>query len=288
MKTPTNHRLTNCIKLGVFGAGLLIFLTQSALLGCSSRGEREYKKAHQAVLEKNYPSALEQFENIIKVDPSESSALMAAREGARVAFFDAKDFPRAAKFYQHLVFYSQDPEEVLQAQRQIVQIYLEHLNDYEKSIAELGKLIPIESDPKIRVGLRVKLARAHYHMKKFFQALAEIEESLKSKEGQEQEFEILLLKANVLTADKRYQEAVAVFNSLMMKDRKLAIKENVPLALAACYEEMKEFALALELLETIRPEYPVPEYVDLRVKRLKDRAKNQPKAKAKAPSPKKK
>lgn len=290
MKTDQHQRLTKLKMPGLLRLGFLSFLFFSLLLnvGCDSRIEREYKKAREEAALKNYPAALEMFENILKEEPTEALALTSAREASRIAYFENKDFLRAIKFYQHLVFYSQDPEEVLQSQRQIVQIYLEHLSDYEKAIVELGKLIPIEMDPKVRVDLRIKLARAHYHMKRFFQALAEIDEALKTKEGQEQEFEILLLKANVLTADKKYGEAVAIFKGLMAKDRKLAIKENVPLALAACYEEMKEFGLALELLQSIQAEHPVPEYVDLRIKRLNERVKNQPKTKTRPPAPKKK
>lgn len=268
--------------------GLLLLAVALFSSGCDSRNEREYKSALQSVEQKDYSTALQAFEGILKVDPSDPTAIKAAREAARISYFEIKDFHRALKFFQHLTLYSKDPEEVLQSQRLIVEIYLKHLNDYDKAVVELGKLIPIEDDPKARTALRIQAARAHYHMKRFFQALAEINEALKTKESKEYEFEILLLKANVLTADKKYSEAVELFKSLMTQDRKLAIKENVPLALAACYEEMKEFDLAFALLQSIREEHPVPEYIDLRIKRLNDRAKNQPKTKTRPPKAKKK
>ncbi len=229
----------------------------------------------------DFKTALNRFDDIIKVDPSDPVAQQAAREAARVSFFETKEFLRSIQYNQHLVFYSPSSDEVIQAQRQIVLISLEHLNDYERSIIEIGKLLTIETDPATQVELRMKLARCYYHLKRFFQALAEINESLKTPEGKAKEFHLLLLKANVLIADQKFSDAVSLLKELMEKNRTLAFKENVPITLAVCFEEMKEFNLALELLETIRPEYPIPEYVDLRIKRLKNRAKNQPKTKLK-------
>lgn len=281
MKIPASRPLIKQAFLGLLLFGLF------GNCGCQSRSEREYKEAQANISNKDFRAALVKLENVLQVSPEETVALQAAREGARVAFLESKEFQKAIRFNEHLVLYSQDPSEVIQAQRSIVLIYLEHLNDYEKSIIEIGKLLSVETDPAAKVELRKKLARSYYHLKRFFQALAEIDEALKSKEGKEQEFDLLLLKANVLTADKKFPEAVELLKGLLEKNRALAIKENVPMTLAVCFEEMKDFGSALELLEKIRPEYPVPEYVDLRIKRLQDRAKNQPKAKLKDPSLKK-
>ena len=281
-----SHRLIESSHLCGWHLGLIIGIAL-ALTGCTSRSERELSQAKAELSAGNQKAALIRLENLLLIDPDDSVTLNAAREGARVSFFEAKDFQRAIRFNEHLVLYSTDPEEVIRSQKQIVLIYLEHLQDYEKSIIEIGRVLSIETDPKEVVDLRMKLARSFYHLKRFFQALTEINEALKSKEGKAEEFALLLLKANVLTADKKFPEAVTIYQQLMGIDRARAIKENVPMTLAVCLEETKDFTQAMDVLEKIKPEYPVPEYVDLRIKRLKERAKNQPKTKAKAEQAKK-
>ena len=41
-------------------------------------------------------------------------------------------------------------------------------------------------------------------------------------------------------------------------------------------EELKQFDKAIEVLENMRPQYPNPDFLDLRISRLKERQYNQP------------
>lgn len=266
-----NHRRTKyCVW--ILTAALL------NLSGCRSASERDYQRAHQKIEAGQIAEGLKGLLEIIRIYPNDPVAMKAARDGARLAYFENKDYLTSIDFNRHLAFHSTSPNEVLEAQRQIVEVFMEHLNDYDKSVLEIGKLMQIETDPTKITDLRIKLGRAHYHMKRFFQALAELQEAMKSEITPEQQFDLKHLKANVLAANKKFPEAVSLLKEIIGQDRARAIKENVPITLAVCFEEMKEFRLAMDTLEDIKKDHPIPEYVDLRIKRLNDRLKNQPRS----------
>lgn len=246
------------------------------ILGCESAIEKEYRVAEMEAKSENWRTALSRYEDLLKVQPSHLLALQGAREGARIATFEVKDYQRALLFYRHLVLYSDSSAENLEAQRQIIDIYFEHLQDYPRAIEEISRFLPVEKDIEVRIEYRVKLARSYFHMNNFVQASAEVEEILRKPESHKFDFDLKLLKANILTADKKYDAAVVILMELMQKWRSQAIRENVPMTLAVGYEEKKDFKAAIQILESVREEYAVPEYVDLRLKKLKERSMNQP------------
>ncbi|PWU19598.1 MAG: hypothetical protein C5B49_05500 [Bdellovibrio sp.] len=246
------------------------------LCACEGRIERELHRGEGEARQGHWLEALSHYEKLLKLDTSRPELLKASREGARIAYFELKDYRRALVFYQNLAYHSQDPSETLQAQRQVVAIYFEHLGDYERVIVEAGKLLGVERDPLLKIEDRLKIARSHFHLNRFSQALYEIEEAQRVPESKNMQFDLMLLKANVLTADKRFPEAVGLLRTLMKDSRDRAIKENVPMTLAVCFEEMKDFSGAVRVLESIESESPVPEYIKWRLKHLKERMINAP------------
>lgn len=254
-------------------------LVLAFLMGCESRSERILRNADNDTSLKRFRTALTGYDSLLSLEPDGPIALKAAREGARISYFEIKDYPRALTFYRHLVFHSPDPAEALSAQRQLVTIYQDHLADYEKAIMETAKLIEIEKDPVNKVEDRIRIARAHYHLNRFAQAKFEIDEAFRLPKSDEKEFELKQLKANILTADKKYADAIVLLKELMARWRERSIKENVPMTLAVCFEEQSDFKSAIALMESVKAEYSVPEYVDLRIKRINERLVNAPKAK---------
>lgn len=273
------HRLTNHKWFWPLGRPSSFLLILALTAACENRFERTLHRADAAAQMGHFRIALSGYESLLILEPDNPVLLKAAREGARIAYFEVKDYQRALDFYKHLVYHSPDPEEALMAQRQVVSIYFEHLADYEKAILETAKLIEIEKDPQKKLEAHLKVARSHYQLNRFLQASFEIDEAFRLPESQKMEFDLKLLKANVLTAQKKYSDAILLLKELLTKWRERAIKENVPMTLAVCYEEMKDFKGAISILESVKAEHPVPEYVDLRIKRITERVKNAPGAK---------
>lgn len=253
------------------GLGLAAFV-----LGCTSQVERMMSQGEKHLELKEYILAVAEFEKITKREPASESGLKAAREAARIEFYDLKNFEKAAEFYRLLVFYSTDPDERVRAQKQIVSIYFDQINNYENAISEINKLLPLIKDPTERAEYKMNLARAYYYQNNFFQSLMEVDEFLKTSKIEEKNFQMMILKANILLAQKKQTEAATYMRELMKSNPKLAAKENLGLTLAVVYEEMKDYKTAIEVLKSTRDHHPTPEFIDIRINRLQERIKNQP------------
>jgi len=245
-------------------------------VGCNPGVEREQQNALKAVRKGEYTLALSSFDKVLARSPDSQMGLEAAREAARVAFYEIKDFTKAAKYYEIVVINSPDPDERLAAQKQVAAVYFEHLSNYEKAIIEINKLLPLIRDPGERLRYKMDLARAYYYQNNFFQAEMEVDEFLRLSKNEDLNFQMHLLKANIVLARKDLPRAAEILKELIKNNPKKAQKENVGLTLAVAYEEMKDFRKSIETLQAIRADHPMPDYIDIRIKRLQERLKNQP------------
>lgn len=253
----------------------LIFLTG----GCTPPEGKDFKKGQREALQGQYPSSLESYERAMKRNPTGNWALRAAREGARIAFFETKDFKKAAYFYRHLVVNSSDSQERIESQQKMGEVYLENLQDYPQAIIEYSKLVEQNLSDQEVGQFRLGLARAHYYQNNLFQADSEITQIFKLKVEPPLRFNAYMLKGNILIAQKDFSRAATLFKELIKEYPEKSQQENVPMTLAVCYEEAGELKEALLVLEGLKKTYKPPEYIELRVKRLKERQKNQPGAK---------
>lgn len=258
------------IRLFVLVAGLHLWVA------CQRAEVRDFKKAESEIQAKNFRLAIPYLEKVLARDPDKRIAIEAAREGARISYYEIKDFKKATDFYKHLVLYSKDPNERLKAQKQIADIYFIQLADYQQSVLELNKVIGMLSEPDDLAKYKVNLARAYYYQNNFFQAESEVEEFLRGKMSDDNRFNMLVLKGNIFIAKKDISKAAEVLKSVIGQYPEKAAKENVYLTLAVAYEEMRDYKSAMETLEALKRYHPMPEYIEIRIKRLRDKVKIQP------------
>jgi tetratricopeptide (TPR) repeat protein len=244
--------------------------------GCTSTEQKEMDEARIETDRGHFRIALSHLEKIIIRSPHSKLGIEAAREAARLTFYEIKDFPKAAQFYQQIVVNSDSAEDRMNAQKQIVSIYFDHLTDYQKSVVEINRLVVMLTDPRERNEYKMKLARAYYYQNNFTQAENEAEEFLRGNPPSDQRFDMIFLKGNIELAKKDLPAATEVFKTLLRDYPERALKDNVGLTLSVCYEEMKDFKSAIEVLEKIKASHPMPEYIDIRIKRLRERLQNQP------------
>lgn len=252
-------------------AGLILGLT-----ACSPPEARDYKTAQQDMAQGHYRIALASIDRVLKRAPESAHAVKAARDGARIASLETKDYKKAADFHQFLVLHSKDPVERVSSQKQLAAIYFDQLQNYEKAIVELNKLIrDTESDVEI-ARYKLDIARANYYLNNFFQAHSELDDLLKRNVGDNEKFSAWVLKSNIHIALKEYPQAVKILKMVTMTFPEKSLQENVYQTLAVCYEESDNFAEAIKTLEAVKDRYAQPEYVEIRIKRLKERQKNRP------------
>ncbi|NJL24459.1 MAG: tetratricopeptide repeat protein [Calothrix sp. SM1_5_4] len=255
----------------------LLALTLISLSGCTfSLDWFRFIRAQRAVMRHDYPAAIRIFQMIAENEPDSPQALSAARQGARVAHLEAKNYPRAVDFYKQIVLRSPDVEERKSAQRYIAQIYFENLLDYDQAVIEYERLLKMDNRPEENFRYRLNLAKAHFQLNNLGQSMTEIDVLLSQKHGEDEIFEAKTLKANIQMANKQLAEAAETWEGILTQFPERSQKENVALNLVVCYEELKEFGKAIGVLERMKPGYPDPDFVDLRIERLKERKANLP------------
>lgn len=254
--------------------GLLLFLC----LGCTTAEERDLKEGLKEISQGREKEGLVFLDHALKRNPESEAALQAAREGSRVAIYQLKDFKKAVFYQHHLILYSKDSKERVAVEKELASIYFENLNDYPNAAAEYTKLLSMNPTFAEKENYKISLARSYYYMGEFSQAESEINDLLKEKLQKEALFHALTLKGSILVAKKLFSDAAEIYKQVLKEFPDLSKNENVALQLAVCYEESQDFASAIQVLEKLRSESP-SDYLELRVKRLQERRRNQPGAK---------
>jgi tetratricopeptide (TPR) repeat protein len=259
-------KLRQLIKLGVF---LLL------VLGCSSYETAQINQALSYKKSGQFEDAIKILDKLCISSKDFQIRARAAQEAARIAAFDQKNYKKSAEYFNKVVLFSQNNQERLQAQFDLVSIYFNHLTDYESTIKEINKLLPLMTEPSERAVLRMNLARSYFYTNNFTQADLEANEITKSENGDI--FQALILRGNIALTRKNLDKAAEYFKMASKENPEQAKKEKVATTLAVAYEEQKNFKMAIEILEQAKE--TDPEFIQIRINRLKERAKQQPGAK---------
>lgn len=249
------------------------------LPGCVPGDQKEFEIAQAEANNGQFKSAVSRYEKIMGRYSGDEIALKSAREAARLSFYDIKDFKKASELLKYVVLYSGDAIERKSAQKQIADIYFTQLNDYPKAVVEINKVLTIVQEQNDKAKYKINLAKAYYYQNNFVQAENEVDEFLRSTKDEKLRFDLTMLKGNIALAKKDLNKATEIYRDVMKTYPERAQQENVALTLAVCYEELKDFKNAVATLEILKKTHPVPEYIDVRIKRLQERQKNAPGAK---------
>ena len=269
------------IKSKVCGLRLHIIPCLVAVLiaGCFRSTSLELKRAENQGQSGETSEAVQRCQRILAKEPRSTAGLEAARLGARLALLDLKDARLAIVFYRHLIMYSPDSEERRNSQITIAQIYYDNLNDYRAAIAEYSKVVLLAQNPTEEFKFRMPLAKSYYFLNNYVQARAELKTLLSKELNGNDRFDILLLLANISMTLKNLDEATDAFRSLLNDYPERARKESVALNLVMVLEEQKKYAEAIEILSEVRSTSANPEFIDLRIKRFRERLAQLPGAK---------
>lgn len=236
----------------------------------------EYNRGKKAYENKDYKKAIKHFNRVIAREPENQLALEAARQASRIALLDIKDFPEALRLFNHLILYSPVSSERIDAQKRIAAIYFENLNDYQNAIIEYNKLLDLKNSDEEIIEYKLRVAKSYFYLNNFYQAKTEVESALKIAGDSPQRFDLMLFLGNVFYNTKKIDEAVKIYQELIQKFPDRAKAENVAMNIVVCYEEREQFEKAIEELMVIREEYPNPEFIDLKIQRLRERKLNLP------------
>jgi tetratricopeptide (TPR) repeat protein len=289
----------------VLKASALAVLAALLITSCSvSSEEIEFKKAQQTEQAGDHEGAITHFRAIMNRSQKSPLSIQSAKEAARISHYELKHFNEAIEIYRRLILYAPDQGDRVSAQKEIAEIYFNQLLDYNQAVTEYQRLLDLPHSVTDDMLYRMAIARSYFYLSNFFQALVEIDEILQTKlpksavvpvpatsplpqkapekspeKANDAYFEPLLLKANILLNSKRLDEAVVVLNQLIAQYPERSQTESVGMVLAVCYEEQKNFAKAIETLQAARQTDPRKDFIDRKIKLLKERQSYMPGAK---------
>ena len=249
------------------------------LFSCTSPESRIYKEALEQEGLGHFRIAISEFDKVVRRSPRSSWGIRSAKEAARLSFYETKNYKKAAEFNKAVILNSKDAPDRFFAQKQIASIYFDNLQNYKKAIEEYIKLLQLVKTPTEEAQYRTNIARSYFYLNDFSQADIEIKEVLKLKIDSALRFAAYVLNGNILVAQKDFGKAADFYKKVIAEYPEKSLQENIQLSLAVCYEENNDYSNSILTLETLRGKYNPPEYIDFRIKRLKERQKNQPGAK---------
>ena len=255
----------------------LLLLTLLVLAGCTlSRQKLEFQKAKRLAKGKEYQASVLSFAKAIEMDPNTKLALNAAQSGSVVAAELAKDYDAAIRFYRHIVFKTDSESERISAKKSMAQIFFEQLKDYNQAVLEYESLLGTKLPEQEAYHFRLNVIKSQLELNNLEQALADLEALLSLHPKGAELYEAKVLKSNIYISKKKFQEASTTLKEVIKEFPERAQKENLHLALVSCYEDLEDFTSAVAVLESMTAWYSHRDFLELRIKRLKERTSNQP------------
>lgn len=251
-------------------------LSSVYLSACKPASERLYNEAYAEIEKGHFRIAVDLLEKSAAAEKVEILKTKYLLEAARIARFEIQEFDRAIRMYRAVILQSSNEDQRIGAQQAIAEIYLENLQSYSLALKELQILEPlIKKDKKdIKFNVKLKIAQTQYLTGRYEPALDEINTALRDAKSEASSF--LKLKAQILVAQKKYADAIAVYMEILKRDVQYFETENLFIATSVVYEENEEFDAALDFLKKYEKQIKDKPYYELRYKRLKERQANRP------------
>jgi tetratricopeptide (TPR) repeat protein len=263
------------IKLAKKYTKILYIIWALTFVGaCKPASERLYGEAYAEIEKGHFRIAVDLLEKSSKLEKKNQLKCKYLSEAARISRFEIQDYERSIRIYKKIILECEEEGQRIKAQESISEVYLENIQNYSLALRELQALEPLLKDVKKKEKTKLKIAQAQYLTGNNDQAIEQIKVSLKNS-GIET-LALLKLKAQVLVAQKKFKEAIEVYQDIYKRDADYFAKENLFLATSVVYEESEEYEEALEYLNMFEKQIKDRQYLDLRRRRLKERLVNKP------------
>ncbi len=241
---------------------------------CTPQSEKLYSEAYSEIEKGHFRIALDLLEKSAALEKNDKKKTKALVEAARIARFEVQDYERAIRINRLIILKSEDLKQRLLAQETLAEIYLENVQNYSQALNELLILEQLTTISEEKEKLRFKISQAYFLTGNPSAAFEYIEASLKSVASDKRNF--LKLKTQILVSQKKYDQALAVYEDIRKLDPDFFAKENLYISTSIVFEEKEDYASALAYLEKYQNLVTDKAYLELRMKRLKERLTNKP------------
>ena len=243
-------------------------------VSCKDRSSALYEDAINKIQGQNFTAAVLLLEQASQLQKIKNLKYKYLTDAARIIRFELQDYTKAINILRQIILESEDESQRILAQESLTEIYLENLQDYEKALKELQILEPLLKDSMKKEKTRLRIAQTLFltgHNKQALEEIVVAEKNIKFNEAL-----FLKLKAEILTADKNYKEAITTYQTLYSKNQTYFADENLHIAISMVYEENEQYTDALNYLVKNESSVKDKSYYELRVKRLKSKIANKP------------
>lgn len=255
--------------------GAAFFIIGAILFtGCQSRSDKLYAEAYEKINQNKFKDAIELLESSSELEKNNIKKTKALFEAARLLRFESQDYEAALKHLRTVVLSSEDEKMRLLAQESICEIYFDHMQNYHEALKELLILEPLLKESKKKELLRLKIAQSQHLIGSSQVAREYIDSVLKISGVDKNPF--LKLKAQVLQSENKLDEALKIYDQIYNLSQKYFATENLFYVVSAIQEEKKDYKLGVEYLEKHSEEIADKNYLELRIKKLKEKQINKP------------
>ncbi len=241
---------------------------------CQSRSEKLYSTAYEKINQNEFKEAVELLESSADLEKNNVQKTKALFEAARLLRFEIHDYEKALKILRIIVLDSKDSKMRILAEESIAEIYFDHLQNYHEALKELLILEPLLNNAKKRESVRFKIAQALRLTGSNLASLDYIEMSLKN--NPTEPFQFHKLRAQILQSQQKFDEALKSYELIFEKNPTYFTSENLFNSVSSIYEEKKDYKLAIEYLEKNAEHISDKSYLELRIKKLKEKQINKP------------
>lgn len=256
------------IKIAV-GIGCLLFST-----ACESRSDSLYNQAYLEMEKGHYRIAADLIEKSTQIEKDPVKKFKNLSELVRIVRFEIQDYDRSIRILKKIILSADDESQRVAAQESLAEIYLENLQDYSTALKELQILEPLLLESKKKERTRLRIAQALFLTGQNAQALEEIHSAEKYIKFYTINF--LKLKAEVLLVLKKYKESQLAYEEIRTRNPDYFANENLYIANSIVYEENEQYTEALNYLVKNETQIKDKSYLELRIKRLKEKIINKP------------
>ena len=262
-------QITNPLKALVL---VLMVLVSGCFYGISPLNQ-----AKKALREKDCRAAQKFFQQVESVSPD----LKWVRQAAGIC--EARFLKEALWFYEFLWKHSPGEGEKTNSLKKMAYLHFERSGNYKKAARAFYRLSLKASPPDLRAQSLLYLARSWFELKKWDQALVEIQKLQKQKSFyRKQKAQILFLKARVFLMKSRYQKSRQILLDIQKNHPLFFQNKEGGLYLSLIYEIQNELGFAGSVLQDFRTS---SRFLSRRLHRLRKRQIQQPGGKTLSPPP---
>lgn len=242
-------------------------------LSCKSTPASYFEKAKEFDENGDFSRAVLYYERISDLYPDSKFAPESLMRAARISRLHLGKIKSALGFLNAIVMNYPDSEYYLPAQKEIADIFMDDLKNYDRAVSEYSKLIQMNPPQEMLTDARLRIAKCFEASGNYDQALIEFNGLLNTEVEAETKIRVEYEINVIHYIKKNLKEAIKGFEEFIKKYPQSELIPEAKFYLASAYADTGEFSRALDLLHEIEGTYRNPEAVKIKINGIEVRMK---------------